>query len=537
MPRQTPPTPSPALLLFALALSGCSAGTAVVEAQVGLDVGVTLSFQTEGRNIFSAGSGSCAAEKGAGCSFVLPAAELAPGWNRLEITTNRRTDAPLEARFFVEDAVYGRDCTATPDRVTGDPADTIFSVECTFAEGFTGSMGSRIMTGGKGQIPAVECLGDLADLSVDLARPLLRGSIPVDVAGRNGRLRRGVPVAIPAPVVQATLQGWASPWFEATLPLTIEAEPGASISVNGAAAQKAVEGRVTQVDVPIAKGANEVVVLITMAGHAPARHVLSIEGRHPDTPLFLDQVYAEPLTTDREFLPLSGRTHPHAKLYLNGRLVDHVNGRFELDALLEEGKNDVQLLAVIESTGGQRARPITRVDIEVNRTASLPVAGGPSTTAAPEARGGLDLSTVAADPWAHLGSTVAFPMRIELIAEKLSLKGECSSRIEGLACTERVSGPVMLGWSVVEAWVCIGESIPVVVNASVCPAAGVGDDVFVAGTVHGALGGRHEGVTRDRPSIDALSAVRLPATQLLSPERQDRYRPQLLLDRRRGKRR
>ncbi len=530
--------PAPARALFVAAcfvcLGGCSAGVATVVAQVqDPGGGVLLSFETEGRNTFTTTGQSCEAGKDGGCSLVLPAADLIPGWNLLAIQTERRTGQPLVARFFVPDAFFGRECTVKPRGLTGDPDELSFDVECTFAEGFKGVIDDVPMTGGKATVSAMRCLGDLASLDVDLERPLLQGMVPLDVVGRRGRLRRGIPVAVPAPVVQVSLQGWASPWFEESMPLQVEAEPDSTVTVNGRQETPSGDGGVVTVQIPITIGANEVVVEVNKAGHATARHALAIEGRYPSTPLFLDQQYESPLTTDRELLPLSGRTHPDAKLYLSGRPVDHHKGRFELDAYLEEGKNDVQLLAVVQAQQGRRARPLTRVDFEVHRTLAVPPTFAPSAdVAGPDA--GPPLVEVARDPWAHVGSNISFPMRIEGIAENLSLAGECSARIEGLACSERVGGPVMLGWSVVEGWVCIGEEIPVVVQAAVCPRAVVGDDVQIQGVIRGALGGRHHGMTTDRPSIDASAAHRLPATRLLPPERRDRFQPDLLVEKKRS---
>ena len=518
-------------------LFGCSAGVSSVVAEVDLaHGGARLTFQTEGRNTFMVGDTSCEADKGGSCSVLLPAADLLPAWNRLEIATKRRTAEPLEVRFFIADEYFGRDCAVTSHGLTGDPEEMTFEVECTFAEGFSGAIDGQPMKDGKATVSAMRCLGDLETLQVDVERPLLRGAIPLDVVGRKSSLRRGIPVGGPAPLVQVSLEGWASPWFEESVSLKLDAEPGATITVNGEPQTASTKSGVATLQVPVSKGDNEIVVLVSKEGHAPARHVLAIEGRHPATPLFLDQSYEAQLTTDRALLPLSGRTHRDAKLYLNGRPVDHRAGRFELDAPLEEGKNDVQLLAVIEASRERRARPITRIDFEVTRSVTAPPEF-PIDEPAPETGEALSLVTVAADPWAHVGAKVSFPMRIESIAENLSLDGECSARIEGLACSERVGGPVMLAWSVVQGWVCIGEQSPVVVEASVCPSAVEGDDVQITGVVRGALGGRTQGITRDRPSIDASSASRLPATELLTPERRERFRPELLEERRRSRKR
>jgi len=528
---------SRAALLFAgsitavasVGLVGCSSGPASLSNDVGVALGgARITFVTEGKNTFSVAGQSCTADAGATCSITIAAADLEAGWNRLPVETKRRTDASLEARFFVPDELFGRSCTVSSAGRTGDPEELTFSVQCTFADGFSGRLDGKPMSGGAGSISAMKCLGDLGALDVDLSRPLLRGAVPVEVVGRKASLVRGVPVAVPAPVVQATLSGWASPWFEESLDLVIDAEPGATVRVNDDEHTAPAAGSVT-VAVPIANGANTVEVLISKAGHASAHHSLAIEGRHPQTPLFLDQSYASPLTTDREFLPLSGRTHREARLYLNGRPVEHNRGRFELDAFLEEGKNDVQLLAVIEAGQGRTKRPVTRVDIEVVRVPFL--TGGTAEERANPKPGALSPVTVAADPWAHVGEDVAFPTRIEAITENPSLDGSCSARIEGLACADRVTGPVMLGWSIVQGWVCVGDEVPVVVEADRCPEADEGDDLFVMGVVRGALGGRHHGMTRDRPSIRATATHRLPTTRLYPPERRSRYRPALLQER------
>jgi hypothetical protein len=523
--------------LCLLGLSACSSGTSSVLAEVDLaSGGARLTFQTEGRNTFTAGGVSCEADQAGSCSVLLPAADLLPAWNRLEIETKRRTDERLEARFFISDEFFGRECTVSRNGVTGDPEEMSFDVQCTFAEGFTGSIDGQPMNDGKATVSALRCLGELESLEVDVERPLLRGAIPLDVVGRKGSLRRGIPVAVPAPLVQVSLEGWATPWFEERISLKLDAEPGAVITVNGEPTTASAKDSVATLEVPVSVGPNEVVVLVSKEGHAPARHALAIEGRYPATPLFLDQTYAAHLTTDRKLLPLSGRTHREAKLYLNGRPVDHRAGRFELDAVLEEGKNDVQLLAVIEASRGRRARSLTRIDFEVLRTTAAPPEFGSVEPSLPTAEL-RSLASVAADPWAHVGSRVSFPMRIESISENLSTDGNCSARIEGLACSERVGGPVMLAWSVVQGWVCIGEQSPVVVEAALCPDAVEGDDVQIDGVVRSALGGRYQGMTRDRPSVDATSAVRLPATELLPSEQRERFRPELLEERRRAQKR
>ncbi len=494
---------------------------------------VTLVLHSEGRNTFSALGESCKAKSASSCTLGLPARLVQGGWNSLPIETARRTDEPVQARFYVGEDVFGADCTVAASRLSPDPAEMLFDVSCRFPEGFHGELGGAPLQGGRGTIAARECLGDVEALDVDLSRPLLRGALPLDVVNEGGgRLRRLLPVAVPAPVVQVSLDDWASPWFEETLPLRLRAEPGATLHVNGSQVQ-AGDGMSVTVEIPLQRGPNTVRVEARRAGHAPAVHVLSVEGRFPDTPLLLDQVFDGPVETDAESLTLTGRTDPMAKLYLDGRPMDHRRGRFALERPLEEGKNDIQLLAVVERRPGQEPRALTRIDIEAHRTPTRDPRLAEALREMEATPQLVPLADVAADPWDHLQATLRFPMRIREIVESPSMDGSCSALVSGAACAERVTGLVMAGWGIERSWVCVGDEVPVVVEYARCLQAEEGDDVEVVGVVVGALGGRDRGVTVDRARIEGLDVRLLPRSEDLPRATWPKPLPRLLAEGRR----
>lgn len=509
-------------------LAGCSSGIATTEASVdGAQGGVTLTVTTEGKNTFGAHGVECTARGDESCTLFLPAKVLQGGWNELTLETKRRTDEPVVARFYVGEELFAADCSAAASKLSPDPAEMEVHVTCRFPEGFRGELDGEPMTGGSGTIAADRCVGDVPTLAVDLERPLLRGAVPLDVVNEaGGRMRRPLPVPVPAPVVQVAVDDWADPWFEEELPLRLRAEPGATLHVDGTQIA-AGDGMSVTVPVAIARGANTVTVEARRPGRAPAVHVLSIEGRYPDTPLHLDQTFDGPVTTTEPLLELTGTTHPRAKLYLSGRLMDHTDGRFALLAEIEEGRNDVQLLAVVDRAEGQDARPLTRIDIEVFREASA--AAQARRDARPRGKE-VALSAVAADPWEHVDARVRFPMTLDEIVQTPSLDGRCSALLNGTACTRRVSAPVMIGWSIRKAWVCTGDEVPIVVEAKTCPGAEPGDELEVAGTVAGALAGRHRGVTRDRPRVVGESFELLPPSEDLPRAEWPKPLPRLLAE-------
>ncbi len=485
-------------------------------------------MNTEGRNTFAALGVSCEAKGGASCELTLPAHLVQAGWNSLPIQTDRRTDAPVEGRFYVGGELFSADCEVVASSPSADPSELLFDISCSFDEGFHGELMGKPLESGRGTIAGRDCLGDVESLDVDLSRPLLRGAIPLDVVNEGGgRMRRGLPVGVPAPVVQVSIDDWSSPWFEKELPLRIRAEAGSTLYVNESEVET---GDGTSVTVPIAltRGANSIVVEARRVGFASAKQTLMIEGRHPATPLLLDQEFDGPLRTARQMLRLSGATHRKAKLYLDGRLLDHRGGRFDTEVYLEEGKNEIQLLAVVEEGRGVSPRKLTRIDIEVHRESTL----DPRLTRAlrkmestPDL---VPLRAVAEDPWAHLNETLRFPMRIGAIVESPSMDGSCSALIDGLACTERVSAYVMVGWEVKRSWVCVGDEVPVMVEYDRCLSSEGGDDVEVVGTVIGALGGRSRGITVDRAHIDGLQIEELPRSEEISRKNWPKPVPDLL---------
>ncbi len=511
------------------ALAGCSSGIASVQTQVDLEQrGVVLTVTSEGKNTFTALGASCEARAETSCAMFIPGKLLQGGWNTLPIQTKRRTDGPLAARFYVGEELFAAECDVSTSRLSADASELTYDVACTFAEGFSGELAGVPMAGGRGSVSASKCLGDLEHLRIALERPLLRGTLPLDVVNEaGGRVPHPIPVAVPAPVVQVSIDDWASPWFEEELPLRLRVEPGATLFVDGIQVQTDGDMSVT-VPVKLQRGTNRVVVEGRRPGHASAIHTLEVEGRYPDTPLLLDQTFDGPLTTTAESLALSGETHPKAKLYLNGRLVGHRRGRFKVDNYLEEGKNEIQLLAVVEVRKGTEARPLSRIDIEVHRELELDprlVEVAQTAVKRPEE---IPLSSVADDPWAHTGEFTSFPMRIDQIVESPSLDGSCSALVEGTACTRRVSGHVMVGWRVARAWACVGDELPVVVEYDACMGAEEGDDVQVEGKVEGALGGRFRGITAERARITADSVEKLPLTETLPREHWPEPLPSLL---------
>ena len=511
------------------ALAGCSSGVASVQAHVDFEQrGVVLTVTSEGKNTFTALGASCAAGGETPCTMFVPGGLLQGGWNALPIQTKRRTDGPVAARFYVGPELFEADCDVSASRMSADASELTYDVACTFADGFSGELAGVPMVEGRGSVAASKCLGDLESLRIALERPLLRGTLPLDVVNEaGGRVRHPIPVAVPAPVVQVSIDDWASSWFEEELPLRLRAEPGANLFVDGTQVQTG-DGVSVIVPVKLQRGTNRVTVEARRPGHAPAIHTLEVEGRYPDTPLLLDQTFHGPLTTTAESLVLSGRTHPKAKLYLNGRLVGHRRGRFRVDAYLEEGKNEIQLLAVVERRKDTEARPLSRIDIEVHRELELDPRLVEEARAAVKRPKVTLLADVASDPWAHTGDFTSFPMRIDEIVESPSLDGSCSALVEGTACTRRVSGHVMVGWRISRAWTCVGDEVPVVVEYDACLGAEEGDDVQVDGTVEGALGGRFRGITVERARITASSVEKLPLTEALPQDRWPNPLPSLL---------
>lgn len=504
-------------LLPVLLLLGCSSGSVSVSAVTDPTLpGVRLTVQSEGKNTFSMHGASCTAEAEASCQLAVPASMLQPGWNTLTLETDRRTDDPVEVVVHVGEELFPRDCTVTAQHVSPDPTELTYDVLCRFPTGFSGELAGRPLVDGRGTVAATGCVGPVEELTVDLDRPLLRGAIPLVVVNEaGGRMPRSLPVAVPAPVVQLALGGWAPAWYEAEMPLELRAEEGATVLVNGEPVSLR-RGRAT-VQVPVSEGHNAVRVEARMPGRAPTVHQLDVQGLYPQTPLLIDQRFDGPVHTTDRTLRLSGSTLPQAKLYLNSRPLDHRGGFFSVDVPLEEGKNEVSLLAVVDRDGRREPRPLTRVDVLVHRYAQLPPRPG---QAAPgkskEAR--VTIGEVGADPWAHLDQPVRFTMTVDEVVQNPSMKGECIARIAGRACTDRVGGDVLIGWGISRGWACVGDEQPVAVEVAACDAR-EGDDALVHGVVRGALGGRVQGVTVDRPRIEGSSFEILPTREALPRER------------------
>ncbi len=497
------------LLAVTLALGGCSAGPASVQSEAAVDAGVVrLEFSTEGKNSFTAlGSVSCDAEKEGTCQVEIPVADLQPGWNEIEIDTRRRTggDGPLVARFYVGDEAFARRCDV--ERLGGPDVDSLsYELTCSFPDGFAGRLFDRELTDGKVTVPALDV--PLKGLPEDagVTRPLVVADIPLEVVNRaGGVVARPVRVVLPLPLVQLSVEGWQDPWYEPSLPLRIRAEAGSEILVDGEAVRPTRDGGSFVHTVRADPGPNKVVVEARRAGRHPARVELQFTSKAPDTPLYIDEPGGSEIVTTSSNLTIRGSTLPEAKLYLGGRPVDlGRGGTFEVVVSLNEGDNDVDLLAVVDPGLGVRQRPATRRSFKVHVTPD------------PEGREQAEQETfdptgmskvlgeLRTDPWRHLDALVQFAFRVESASTSLA-GGSCSAKLEGLACTHSVEQELRVGFDMRLARACDGEELPAVIELDACPDVEVGQRLDVIGRVKGGLGGRVGEWTVERPRIQGLS--------------------------------
>lgn len=498
-------------------LAGCAAGPAAVETEAAPDAGlVRFEFSTDGKNGFTVGGHTCEAESGGGCVLEVPTAELQGGWNEIQVETRRRTGGKqaLQAVFFLGDEAFQRDCDVQESSTSGDPDELEFQLSCRFEEGFHGEIFGEQMVEDRATVRAVDI--PVPDGIGGVLQPAARVGVPLFVVNRGGgRWKRPVDVVVPLQLVQVAIEGVRPVWYEPVLPLQLTAEQGATIFVDGRQTDPIDrEGRV-MVDVTIDPGPNTIEVEARMAGRVPAVHRLAVRGSHPDTPLYIDAPTRDEFTTTDKDLVVRGVTSPQARLYLGSRPVDIApDGSFELLVPLEEGYNEVEVMAVVDPSPGVRRRPPTKRTFQVRSTPKPSLEVEQFLSVVPPEEIDETLAGLGADPWVYLGNRVRFAMEVEEIATSLT-DGECAARVAGIACTKEVTRPVQVGFQRRVARACSGDELPAVVELSSCPELTIGDRIEVVGEVLGGLGGRHRGLTVERPRI-AASWVK-PSPWLVDP--------------------
>jgi hypothetical protein len=495
--------PNPSLPLVLLLLCGCSAGPASVSsAWDAAGHGVSLTFTTEGKNTFTAGGQSCTAKAERPCSVLLPAADLSSGWFDLDVETRRKTgmDEPLRARVFLGDDAFSADCEVVERR----SALSTWEVRCTFPEGFSGQLAGRPMTGGRGTVDAAE-VPLPEDGGVD--RPLIKASLPLDVVNRAGATwPKALPVVVPVPLVQLRLAGWQDPWYDPKLPLSLLAEPGAQVVVNGQVVEGADGPKGAVHQVAIEAGVNRVDVEASRPGRTPARHSLLITSKAPDTPLYLETPRELAFTTTGSTLRVAGRSLPYAKIYVDTRRVPEViDGRFDVEVPLVEGPNEIQVLAVVDGEPGVRKRPPTKLELHVDSQPNPEMEDAQQLAALDPRAQRAVLDAAADDPWSQTGQDVSFPLVVSS-ASRTPAGAGCQMRLEGLACSEEARREVQVGFQRTLAAACAGLEFPAVVEMDTCPKeVQKGSRIRVAGTIRGAVGGRWGVRTVERPRITATA--------------------------------
>jgi len=506
-----------AIASFVALLAGCSAGPAEVETESAPDAGlVRFEFSTEGKNAFTVVGHSCEAEEGGGCVLEVPTAELQGGWNEIEVETRRRTGQKeaLRAIFFLGDEAFARDCDVTGSSDSGDPDELTFDLECRFEEGFHGELFGELLQDGRTTVRAVDI--PVEEDAGGVERPAARVGLPLFVVNRaGGRWKRPVDVVVPLQLVQLEIQGVRPVLYEQELPLRFRAEEGATVFVNGRQVGEAGRSGRLETRVPIEAGANEVTVEARLEGRVPAVHELSIHGAWPDTPLYIDLPLKDEFATQERAVVVRGTTSPQARLYLSNRPVDFAaDGSFELLVPLEEGDNEVEVMAVVDPEPGVRRRPPTKRTFRIHCSPRAVGEIERYLSRVPEEEIDQTLAGLGRDPWLHVGERVRFALVVEEAATSL-VDGGCSSRVAGIACTREVTRPVRVAFERRTARACAGEELPAVVELDSCPDLSAGDRVEVVGEVLGGLGGRHGEYTVERPRI-AASWIE-PAPWLVEP--------------------
>lgn len=488
-----------AALLLAAAFSGCSAGQATVVAEsFPEDDHVRLTITSEGRNTFTVAGASCEAPKGGFCIVTLPYRGLQGGWNELAVAGERRmTGEPPAARFFLGDEAFRRDCSVRP--VTGgEPRQELV---CRFDEGFAGELFGQPV--GSRHIFAV------ADVPLDLfegvgpAVPLAAVDLPLFVTNEaGGRFPRPMRISVPAPFVQAAATGWADPWYEESLPLRVRVEAGGQASINGEviAGADGPDGAVKYVT--IQSGPNEIRLDASKPGRLPYTQTLRLVGGYPGTPLYVEAPLPGSTVQTEEVIHLRGRTHPDAALYVDSRRAPiEADGTFAFAVPLNEGPNELAVLAALEGTGGNTLiRPPTKkvFQIEVN---PRPVDEAEEFLQdAGDAADPKRLQAAVEAPLRHVGEKVVMSMDVES-ATSTPVSGGCALTLQGKGCTDEHERDVALRFSSVRARTCVGDRVPVQAELATCPAIDEGTRVRVYGEVIGTVGGRDGVVTVDRPRI------------------------------------
>ncbi len=494
-------------------LAGCAAGPASVSTQAVAESGlVRFEFATEGKNSFTVGGSSCDAPKGGTCVVEVSTADLQAGWNEISIETRRRTgeDEALAARVFVGEESFRRDCEVT--EVGGpDPRTLVYELACTFDEGFHGVLDGVPMADGKARVPAAEVEVHEDPAEAGVLRPLVMGRLPVVVTNRaGGEWRRPVGVVVPLPLVQLSVKGWQNPWYEDEMPLRIRAEQGSSITIDGETVRPTRDGASFTVNAKVKPGPNTIRIEAAKEGRVRALVDLRIRGKAPDTPLYVFEPASDDVVTDEAYVRIRGRTSPDAKLYLANRPMDtNRDGSFDLVVPLDEGENEISVLAVVDPAVGVRARPPTKRTFNVLMEAK---AEPRQRTYTPEEEAETNTAVLVAlgkDPWSHVGALVEFPMVVDDMATSL-VKDGCEARLEGDACTHEVERDVRVGFSLVTARACDGELMPAVVELDHCPELERGARLLITGKVLGGLGGRVGQLTVERPRFRATRAAPAP---------------------------
>jgi len=480
-------------------LAGCSAGPATVDAHYDEDDGVVrLVFSSEGKNTFEVAGRSCEAPKGGECRIEVPVAEMAGGWNTLDVETRRRTgmDLPLKTEVHLGATAFPRECEAQEIR-TPRREDAAVELRCTFPSGYSGELWGEPLQDGRRRIPTTKLVAEAA-FDQDTKEhwptpqdPLLVVEVPVEVVNAGGgRLSRPVRVAVPAPFVQFEVTGHEQLWFERALPLRLRAEPGAVITIDGKRVRPDREGEAFVVDRLIDAGENVLEVKAESPGRVPSIHTLRVEGRWPESPMHIDEPLEDEITTDAESLRIRGRTHPDAEVFW-GRIPVRVrrDGSFVVDAYLEEGRNDVEVSAFLAETeyGRLIRKPATRTFLvdRIPVKTTRPAIGAPEE---PELEP-LSIEEVAEQPWQTVGETVRFSMRADDVS-LFPFEGGCRASLDGIGCGREVTRTAYIGFRDVLARTCVGKHHPTFVELDHCPKIEDGAWVEVDGTVQGGFAGR-----------------------------------------------
>lgn len=464
---------------------------------------VRIEFETEGKNTFQVAGRSCEAPRAGGCVVEVPVGELQGGWNNFVVGTDRRTgmEGTFSTEVYLGTSAFPRECEAQ-EVETVRREDTAVEIRCTFPEGYSGSLWGEPLVNGRRRIPTTKLVAEAAFDEDDKEHwptprdPLLVVDVPVEVVNPGGgRMTRPLRVAVPAPFVQFQVSGHERLWFERALPLTLKAEAGAVITIDGKRMRPPVEGKVFTVERLVESGENLIEVKAEVPGRVPSIHTLRVEGRYPESPLHIDEPIETEITTEEASLRIRGRTHPSAEIFW-GRIPVKVrrDGSFVVDAYLEEGRNDVEVSAFLAETeyGRLTRKPATRTFV-VDRVPPTPErrAIGEPVEAPLEP---LSIQEVAKQPWDTVGETVRFAMRADNVSLFPSEAG-CTASIEGVGCGREEIRTAYIAFRDVQARTCVGEHHPAFVEFDFCPRIEDGTWVQIDGTVQGGFAGRGRGDT------------------------------------------